>query len=100
MPAYDYRCPACDETFEIIRPAGSSAEVQCPSCGTQAKRVFTPVGVVFKGSGFHNTDYRSPPARPDAASEATTSPKSTPESAPACPAAKAGGGCGSCPGAG
>lgn len=58
MPAYDYRCTVCDTVFEVNRKAGSTAEEPCPACGGATKRVFTPVGVVFKGSGFHNTDYR------------------------------------------
>jgi predicted nucleic acid-binding Zn ribbon protein len=44
--------------FEINRKAGAVESQPCPSCGGPTKRVFTPVGVVFKGSGFHNTDYR------------------------------------------
>ncbi|MBE0476259.1 MAG: hypothetical protein IBX62_04065 [Coriobacteriia bacterium] len=58
MPAYDYRCKACRETFEVVRPVSDASDVSCPACGAEAKRLFTPVGVVFKGSGFHNTDYR------------------------------------------
>lgn len=61
MPVYDYRCTSCDERFEVTRPMSSTAEECCPSCGEAAKRVFTPVGVAFKGSGFHNTDYRPQP---------------------------------------
>ena len=89
MPAYDYRCPACDRLFEVTRAAGATEEVCCPSCGTAAKRVFTPVGVVFKGSGFHNTDYRAKPKEEG-------SPAPSKAEAPSCPAAKDGG-CSSCP---
>ena len=89
MPSYDFRCPECDERFEITRPAGTAQNVCCPACGTLAKRVFTPVGVVFKGSGFHNTDYRSRPK------DDTPAPKSD---APAC-AASADDGCAGCPAA-
>jgi len=91
MPSYDFRCPDCGELFEITRPAGSTEPVCCPSCGVQAKRVFTPVGVVFKGSGFHNTDYKPKP-------EAESAPAAKTEG-PACPAAKDGSGCASCPSA-
>lgn len=58
MPTYDYRCTACETRFEVTRPMGSTAEETCPDCGAPAKRLFTAVGVAFKGSGFHNTDYR------------------------------------------
>lgn len=63
MPAYDFNCPSCDSVFELTRSITDNSRVCCPSCGGPAKRVFTPVGVVFKGSGFHNTDYRKPTDR-------------------------------------
>lgn len=86
MPVYDYKCTACDERFEVSRQMGATSDESCPLCGSPAKRVFTPVGVAFKGSGFHNTDYRNKPA------EKT-------ESAPAtCPAKKEGSSaCSNCP---
>jgi len=59
MPRYDYRCVPCATSFEITRSINDRAPVPCPTCGTTATRVFSPVGVVFKGSGFHSTDYRS-----------------------------------------
>ena len=59
MPAYDFRCRSCEHVFEISRRATDDALVSCPLCAKNAKRVYTPVGVVFKGSGFHNTDYRT-----------------------------------------
>lgn len=61
MPAYDYRCLSCDAVFELTRSLSDASEVRCPTCDGQTKRLFTPVGVVFKGSGFHNTDYRPRP---------------------------------------
>lgn len=61
MPAYDFRCNACGEIFEVVRRLTESGEVSCPTCSGDSKRLYSPVGVVFKGSGFHNTDYRSKP---------------------------------------
>ncbi|GAB4285347.1 MAG: hypothetical protein Kow0067_08070 [Coriobacteriia bacterium] len=88
MPTYDYRCRNCDATFEINRPIGDGSAVCCPECGGETKRVFTPVGVVFKGSGFHNTDYRP---SSESASDAATPPA---------PCSSAGSdGCASCPAA-
>jgi len=84
MPSYDYRCTTCEERFEVTRAMGSSADECCPECGGPAKRVFTPVGVAFKGTGFHNTDYRVRPKADEAPS--------------ACPA-KSDGGCAGCPSA-
>lgn len=86
MPAYDFRCTACDETFEIVRPLGEAADVSCPACGAPAKKVFSPVGVVFKGSGFHNTDYRTPKK---------SEPSSTEKGS--CPSSGSSGSCASCP---
>lgn len=74
MPAYDYRCTACDQVFEVTRPVGKAAEECCPDCGAPAKRVFTPVGVHFKGSGFHNTDYRPKQAAESSCPAATEGP--------------------------
>jgi putative FmdB family regulatory protein len=62
MPTYDFKCTSCDTVFEIERPMGATDAVGCPACGADTKRVFTPVGVAFKGTGFHNTDYRPRPA--------------------------------------
>jgi len=92
MPAYDYRCTVCDTIFEVTRKAGSPATESCPECGGATKRVFSPVGVVFKGSGFHNTDYnKTSPNAPKAAE-----PKA--ETAAPCGADKAGSSaCSSCP---
>jgi putative FmdB family regulatory protein len=89
VPAYDFRCEACNTLFEVTRSLGDTTPVQCPVCEAAAKRVFTPVGVVFKGSGFHNTDYR---ARPEARPSEATPPAS-------CPAATDKGSCASCPAA-
>src|SRR5579872_1233559 len=57
MPVYEYRCKACGKTHEIEHGFNDARPTACPSCGGQLVRVFHPVGVVFKGSGFHKTDY-------------------------------------------
>ena len=50
MPAYDYKCTACDEVFEVTRSISDESPVSCPSCSSsEARRVFSPVGVVFQG---------------------------------------------------
>ena len=96
MPAYDYRCTACDERFEVTRSSSDAAEVRCPSCGGPTKRVFTPLGVHFKGTGFHNTDYRKPAPAESAPSE--SAPSEAPSSeAPSCPSPSSS--CESCPAA-
>ena len=64
MPAYDYRCTACDIVFEVTRPMSVKGDEHCPTCDVIAARVFSPVPVAFKGTGFHNTDYRPRPKDP------------------------------------
>lgn len=91
MPRYDYRCTECGRGFEVSRPIGHCRDESCPECDGGAKRVFTPVGVVFKGSGFHNTDYRDTP------SSRTSSDES--ESKPATPPASCATDCSTCPAA-
>jgi putative FmdB family regulatory protein len=57
MPVYEYRCKACDKTHEIEHGFNDPRPTRCPACGGQLVRVFHPIGLVFKGSGFHSTDY-------------------------------------------
>ena len=52
VPAYDFKCTCCDLVYEVVRPAGQANPGAVPQCGGDTKRVFSPVGVVFKGSGF------------------------------------------------
>ena len=56
MAVYDYKCKACGTEFEV--PMSEHPEVNCPKCGSEAKRVFVPSGIVFSGSGFYNTDQK------------------------------------------
>ncbi|HXF82883.1 MAG TPA: FmdB family zinc ribbon protein [bacterium] len=57
MPVYEYRCTSCQHLFEVVHAVGGTSG-PCPVCGGPAQRVFTSVGLIFKGSGFHTTDYR------------------------------------------
>lgn len=86
MPVYDYRCTACDERFEVTRPMGVKEDVCCPACDAPAKRVFNSVGVAFKGSGFHNTDYKPRP-KEDSAPAPSCGAKKDSSSCAGCPAA-------------
>ena len=74
MPVYEYECTSCSSHFELIRSFHENGTVSCPECGGDAQRVFTPVPVIFKGSGFYVTDHRgangaSQPAEKKSASE-------------------------------
>jgi putative FmdB family regulatory protein len=61
MPTYDYQCDACDHEFELFQSISDSLKRKCPECGKlKLRRLFgTGAAVVFKGSGFYQTDYRS-----------------------------------------
>jgi len=58
MPLYDYECGKCAHKFELRKSFSEGASANCPVCNSAAQRVFTPVPIVFKGSGFYVTDYR------------------------------------------
>src|SRR6187399_2446486 len=61
MPTYDYECDACGHTFELFQSITEPVQKKCPKCGKlKLRRLFgTGAAVVFKGSGFYQTDYRS-----------------------------------------
>ncbi|MFE6778381.1 FmdB family zinc ribbon protein [Streptomyces sp. NPDC057702] len=59
MPTYQYQCTACGEGLEAVQKFSDEALTECPSCQGRLRKVFSAVGVVFKGSGFYRTDSRS-----------------------------------------
>jgi putative FmdB family regulatory protein len=61
MPTYDYHCDACEHEFEEFQSFSEKPLTKCPQCGKRKlRRLFgTGAGVIFKGSGFYQTDYRS-----------------------------------------
>lgn len=60
MPVYVYHCDACDFQFEQQQKFSDNPLKECPSCGKIAlHKVYTPVGIIYKGSGFYSTDHRS-----------------------------------------
>ncbi len=64
MPTYDYECQKCRNVFEVFQPMTASKLRKCPRCGGKLKRLLgTGAGIIFKGSGFYATDYRSPSYR-------------------------------------
>ena len=71
MPTYGFECPGCHEQFDIVRSMTDDSPQPCPSCGTVARKLFFPAGIVFKGSGFYKTDSRS------SGSGSASSPSST-----------------------
>jgi putative FmdB family regulatory protein len=59
MPTYDYRCRDCGHEFEIQQSFSDDALTECPACQGDLRKVFSAVGISFKGSGFYKTDSRS-----------------------------------------
>ena len=58
MPIYQYHCPKCNLKFELKQSFSDESMVACPKCQNGAKRLFSPVPVIFKGPGFYSTDNR------------------------------------------
>ena len=64
MPTYEYACTSCGEHVEVVQSFKDDPLTECPACHGTLKKVFAPIGVVFKGSGFYKTDSRSATSRP------------------------------------
>ena len=71
MPTYDYQCSECDHEFELFQQMSASVKRKCPECGkNKLKRLIgTGAGIIFKGGGFYETDYRSDSYKKDAAAD-------------------------------
>jgi len=80
MPTYDYQCDACNHRFELFQSITAEPEKKCPECGRRKLRRLIGCGaaIVFKGSGFYKTDYRSDSyKKAEAAEKKSTTPAST-----------------------
>lgn len=62
MPRYEYECESCGIHFERFQSFNDEPLAKCPECGGRVHRVISPVGIIFKGSGFYVTDNRSAPS--------------------------------------
>ena len=71
MPTYEYECQSCHQRIEAVQKFSDAPLTTCEHCGGDLKKVFSAVGLVFKGSGFYKNDSRG-------ASSSTTPPASTP----------------------
>ncbi|MGW7285836.1 FmdB family zinc ribbon protein [Streptomyces sp. NPDC054847] len=88
MPTYQYQCTDCGEGLEAVQKFTDDALTVCPSCDGRLKKVFSAVGIVFKGSGFYRNDSRgssssSSPASTSSSSTGTKSSSDTKASTPA-----------------
>jgi putative FmdB family regulatory protein len=88
MPTYEYECTSCGQHIEVFQRIVEDPLTTCGVCGGTLRKVFHPVGIVFKGSGFYATDSRSSAAKkegdggsssasPDGAKSDSSKPKET-----------------------
>lgn len=85
MPTYAYTCTACGHSFDIHQSFADDALTVCPECSGRLRKIFSTVGVTFKGSGFYRTDSRtgasssvaSTPSKPAASKPAASKPSSS-----------------------
>jgi len=75
VPTYQYACTACGHELEAVQSFSDEALTQCPACEGRLRKVFSAVGIVFKGSGFYRTDSRGDKssAKTPAAKDSTAS---------------------------
>jgi putative FmdB family regulatory protein len=59
MPTYGYRCGSCGHEFEIRQGITDQPLTTCPKCGGKLSKMLYPAGIIFKGSGYYTTDYKS-----------------------------------------
>ncbi|MFI9393687.1 FmdB family zinc ribbon protein [Streptomyces bauhiniae] len=96
MPTYQYQCKDCGEGLEAVQKFTDDALTECPNCGGPLKKVFSAVGIVFKGSGFYRNDSRgassssSPATKPSSSSSDSKSSSTSSSSSSSTPSSSAG----------
>jgi putative FmdB family regulatory protein len=86
MPTYEYACVECGQHIEVVQAMSDAPLAVCAACGGRLRKVFSPIGIVFKGSGFYRTDSRgksSTSAAKDGASTKETATAKTDSSSSA-----------------
>jgi putative FmdB family regulatory protein len=78
MPTYEYECQSCHQRVEAVQKFSDPDLTVCAHCGGELRKVFSAVGIVFKGSGFYKND-----SRKSSASATPTTPATTPAPSPA-----------------
>jgi putative FmdB family regulatory protein len=92
MPTYEYSCQNCQDVFEVFQSMRDAPLTTCPKCGqaTVKRLIGRGAGIIFKGSGFYETDYKRPPAKSEGTESsgggATTTPPATTGGATTAPA--------------
>ncbi len=77
MPTYQYQCTECGEGLEAVQKFTDDALTECPNCQGRLKKVFSAVGIVFKGSGFYRNDSRGASSSSSPASKSSGSSSSS-----------------------
>ncbi|WP_113703576.1 FmdB family zinc ribbon protein [Nonomuraea lactucae] len=85
MPTYQYACNDCGEQLEVVQKFTDDALTVCPACEGNLRKVFSAVGIVFKGSGFYRTDSRSSSSSAPSSSSSSSSSKQTESSSSSSP---------------
>ncbi|WET78683.1 zinc ribbon domain-containing protein [Amycolatopsis sp. QT-25] len=80
MPTYQYACKECDHAFEAVQSFSDASLTECPQCSGPLRKVFSSVGVVFKGSGFYRNDSRDSKANTTSAGKSETKSETKTES--------------------
>ncbi len=75
MPTYAYACTACGHAFDAVQKFSDAALTECPDCGGRLRKVYTSIGVSFKGSGFYRNDSRASNGNGTGASKSSDSTK-------------------------
>ena len=74
MPNYEYECQTCGVHFERKQKVTDEPMQDCPECGGKVRKLFFPVGIIFKGSGWYKTDHGSGGATPPAKTDESSPP--------------------------
>ncbi|MEU8514279.1 FmdB family zinc ribbon protein [Kitasatospora sp. NPDC048722] len=100
MPTYQYQCTECGNGLEAVQKFTDDALTTCPDCQGKLRKVFSAVGVVFKGSGFYRTDSRSSSSSSVSSSSSSSSTTSSSSAASSTPASSTSGSSSPAPAAG
>jgi putative FmdB family regulatory protein len=78
VPTYQYACTACGHKFDAVQSFSDASLTDCPECAGRLRKVFSSVGIVFKGSGFYRTDSRAAESAGDVKAEKSDKPEKKP----------------------
>ena len=82
MPTYEYACAKCGHQFEVVQSFSDAPISICPECGGEVKKIYSNIGVVFKGAGFYKNDSRKESKKVETPKTETKKPESKPTTQP------------------